>query len=85
MIKDTQMKPNITTEKCKSCSDVVFRSCDVYSEIKLFGKRKERHIKGGRNLVEEKREREMMRQDRHKQVEGRERKHNKEKRKAQKN
>lgn len=45
MIKDSQMKPNITTEKCKSCSDVVFRLCDVYSAIKLVGKREERHVK----------------------------------------
>lgn len=36
MIKDSKAKkPNITTEKCKSCSDVVLRLCDVYSEIKV--------------------------------------------------
>lgn len=46
MIKDRKMKPNITTQKCKHCSDVVLILGDVYSEIKLVGKREERVIKG---------------------------------------
>lgn len=44
MIKDSKAKPNITTEKSKSFSDVVIRLCDVYSEIKLGGKGEEEEI-----------------------------------------
>lgn len=57
MVKDCKMKPNITAEGCKSCSDVVLPLCDVYREIKLRIERRKR-CKRGKKCGGEKRERE---------------------------